>query len=268
MEYLDFLDELPPDSTYWQPIFDFGQETFAEAPYNNLESLTAQIKQGFLDYCKQGIMLQVVRRYRLYKAKYKDFTEYCERELGRSAAYCRKIIDAAEVALALIRDGFEILPKCVAQALPLKKFLKKSELSIDTEELCSNWKAIVDSLPENQITASKIADALDENPDGKTQKVSINGKIHKVLQKKALAAGMSASKYLEKLIADAEDTELEEDFIEEEEKQPTEIPDREAILEATEAYIVSKSQPIADATAERIPTGDRSNRSDAMSDSS
>jgi hypothetical protein len=268
MEYLDFLDELPPDSTCWQPIFDFGQETFAEAPYNSLESLTAQIKQGFLDYCKQGIMLQVVRRFRLYKAKYKDFTEYCERELGRSAAYCRKIIDAAEVTVALISHGFETLPKCVAQALPLKKFNKTEDLITRDSELSSNWKTIVDSLPENQITAGKIADALDErDPGSRLQKVSIKGETHKILQKKALEAGMSVSKYLEKLITEGEVFEPAEQELTpaEQELAPAE---QEAILESVEVYIASQLRSaIADA-AGAIPRGNPPNRSGALSDSS
>jgi hypothetical protein len=265
MEYLDFLDELPPESACWQPIFDFAQEISAENPYNNLESLTAQIKEGFLDYCKQGIMLQTVRRYRLYKAKYKDFAEYCDKELGRSAHYCRKIIEAAEVTLALIRNGFEILPKCVAQALPLKKFVQKGVLFTETDELCNNWQSIIDSLPENQITASKIADALDENPEGSNKQVSIKGKTHKILQQKAAAAGMSVSKYLEKLIAGEEEPEPDEASVAVEPSQELTL-EQEATLEAAEAYIASQSQPIADTTV-IITAGDRLIRSDRPSDS-
>jgi hypothetical protein len=267
MEYLDFLGELPEESACWQPVFDFGQDVLSQAPYNNLESLTAQIKEGFLDYCKQGIMLQVVRGYRLYKAKYKDFAEYCDKELGRSAHYCRKIIEAAEVTLTLIRNGFEILPKCVAQALPLKKFIKKGSLFTETDELCSNWKSIVDSLPENQITASKIADALDENPEDKAQQVRVGGKTYKLLVKKALAAGMSVSKYLEKLLEAEEEPEPEKASVATEPSKEMTPEQQEEILEAVEVFIASQSRQIAD-TTKKLPNSDRSLRSDRPSDSS
>ncbi len=267
MEYADFLDELPPESTCWQPIFDFAHDMLAENPYNDFESLTAQIKEGFLDYCKQGVMLHSVRRYRLYKSKYKDFSEYCDKELGRSANYCRKIIEAAEVTLTLIRNGFEILPKCVAQALPLKKFIKKGLLFTETEELCSNWKSIVDNLPENQITASKIADALDENPEDKVQQVRVGGKTYKLLVKKALEAGMSVSKYLEKLLSEVEEPEIDEASVAAEPRKELTPEQQEEILEAVEVFIANRSQPIADAT-KKLPNSDRFGRSDRPSDSS
>ncbi|TAE87009.1 MAG: hypothetical protein EAZ83_00030 [Oscillatoriales cyanobacterium] len=87
----DFNDIVwqPPEEEF-QPLLDFD------------------IKRSFLDYVRQGIMLYAVRRYRLYKQQYADFAEYCKLALGRSHFYCKKIIQAAQVCLELIKSKFKI----------------------------------------------------------------------------------------------------------------------------------------------------------------
>jgi hypothetical protein len=69
--------------------------SYSEIPHNDISLLTQRIKRSFLDYVRQGIMLDAVRRYRLYKRQYRDFAEYCKLALGRSPFYCKRIIQAA-----------------------------------------------------------------------------------------------------------------------------------------------------------------------------
>jgi len=116
----DNFDDLwqPPDSEF-QPLLDFELEISREVPHNDISLLTQRIKRSFLDYVRQGIMLDAVRRYRLYKRHYRDFAEYCKLALGRSPFYCKRIIQAAQICLELIKSKFRILPTSVAQALPL-----------------------------------------------------------------------------------------------------------------------------------------------------
>ncbi|EGK83477.1 hypothetical protein MicvaDRAFT_0043, partial [Microcoleus vaginatus FGP-2] len=113
----DFSDECwqPPEAEF-QPLLDFENEILDQAPYNDISLLTQRIKRSFLDYVRQGIMLDAVRRYRLYKRQYRDFAEYCKLALGRSHFYCKRIIQAAQICLHLIKIKFKILPTSVAQA--------------------------------------------------------------------------------------------------------------------------------------------------------
>ncbi|MEG4047287.1 hypothetical protein [Microcoleus sp. Pol17_C1] len=147
-------------------------------------------------------MLDAVRRYRLYKRQYRDFAEYCKLALGRSPFYCKKIIQAAKICLHLIKSKFKILPTSVAQALPLVKFAQVDEYG--QTQLEEKWQTVLDGFPPQLITAAKIQEALDENPEDRAKQVRINGKAYQLLQQKAAAAGMAVSKYLEMLIGGTE----------------------------------------------------------------
>jgi hypothetical protein len=173
-----------------------------------------------------------VRRYRLYKRQYRDFSEYCKLALGRSPYYCKRIIEAAQVCLALIKSKFRILPTSVAQALPLLKFAKVDEYG--ESQLQDKWQTVIDEHRPESITAVKIAETLEENPEGRAKQVRIGGKAYKVLQQKALEAGMAVSKYLEMLInGEPPDDEPPPDDI-----KGTELtPEKEAICDRAEAFI-------------------------------
>ncbi|MEG4497364.1 hypothetical protein QUB05_32895 [Microcoleus sp. F10-C6] len=200
----DFLDNCwqPPESEY-QPLLDFESDILSEVPHNDFSILTQKIKRSFLDYCRQGIMLEAVRRYRLYKHTYKDFADYCKNALGRSPFYCQTIIKAAKVCMHLIKSNFQTLPTSVAQAMPLWKFAKVD--SYGNCQLTEKWSEVIESIPVHQITAAKIQETLDENPEDRAKQVRIKGKAYKLLQEKALAAGMSVSEYLEHLIGVSDD---------------------------------------------------------------
>jgi hypothetical protein len=234
----DFFDDCwqPPESEF-QPLLDFESEISREVPHNDISLLTQKIKRSFLDYVRQGIMLDAVRRYRLYKRQYRDFAEYCKQALGRSPYYCKRIIEAAQICLRLIKSKFKILPTSVAQALPLLKFAKVDEYG--ESPLRDKWQTVIDEHRPESITAIKIQETLDENPEGRAKQVRIGGKAYQVLQKKAAAAGMAVSKYLELLIEGTPpDHEPPPDDIE-----GTELtPEKEAICDRAEAF-VKKAKP-------------------------
>jgi hypothetical protein len=178
-----------------------------------------------------------VRRYRLYKRQYRDFAEYCKLGLGRSPYYCKRIIEAAQVCLRLIKSKFKILPTSVAQALPLVKFAKVDEYG--DSQLQDKWQTVVDGYAPESITAIKIQEALDENPEGRAKQVRIGGKAYQLLQQKAAAAGMAISKYLEMLISG----EPPDDEPPDNDKYETELtPEKEAICDRAEVF-VKKAQP-------------------------
>ena len=219
----------PPESEF-QPLLDFENEVLGEAPHNDIALLTQRIKRSFLDYVRQGIMLDAVRRYRLYKRQFRDFAEYCKLGLGRSPFYCKRIIEAAQICLRLIKAKFRILPTSVAQALPLAKFAKVDEYG--ESELQQKWQAVIDEFPPQNITAVKIQEALDENPEGRAKQVRIGGKAYELLQKKAVEAGMTISKYLEMLIGGGEPPD----------EEPPDNGDRETKLTAEQEQIWDRAE--------------------------
>lgn len=226
----------PPESEF-QPLLDFESEISSEIQNNDIALLTQRIKRSFLDYVRQGVMLDAVCRYRLYKRQYKDFAEYCNNALGRSHFYCKKIIQAAKICLQLIKSKFKILPTSVAQALPLLRFAKTDEYG--ECELQHKWQTVIDGFPPQLITAAKIQETLDENPEDRAKQVRIGGESYRLLQQKAAAAGMTVSKYLEMLIGGTEPPDEEPEG----EGEGTELtPEQEEICDRAEAYIKFKSR--------------------------
>ena len=264
----DFNDDFwEPPETEFQPLLDFESEILRDIPHNDVALLTQRIKRSFLDYVRQGIMMDTVRRYCLYKRQYKDFADYCKNALGRSHVYCQKIIQAAKVCLELIKANFQTLPTSVAQALPLLKFAKVDAGS--NRELEDKWQGVVDGFRPELITAAKIQETLDENPEDRAKQVRIGGKAYQLLQKKALAAGMAVSKYLEMLIGGSEPPDDEPP----DEGEETELTaEKEEICDRAEAFAKAKSARSGFAIKKPSKCPQKAispaNRSDKMSDSS
>jgi hypothetical protein len=263
----DFLDNWcePPESEY-DPLLQFQSEILDSVPHNDIGILTQRIKRSFLDYVRQGIMLDTVRRNRLYKRQYKDFADYCNNALGRSHFYCHKIIQAANICLELIKSKFKILPTSVAQALPLLKFAKVD--AGGNRDLEDRWQTVLDGFPAQLITAAKIQETLDENPEDRAKQVRIGGKAYELLQQKAAAAGMAVSKYLELLIGGEppEEEPPEEEPPDDEKAELT--AEQELICDRLEASF-AKAKPVAGfGKKSNTPLNNPLNRSDKVSDSS
>ncbi|MEG4841274.1 hypothetical protein [Microcoleus sp. B9-D4] len=259
----------------YQPLLDFAEETLATAPYNDLSELTHKIKRGFLDYVRQGIMLDTIRRYRLYKDKFKDFKTYCEQGLGRQHFYCKQIIKAADICLRLIKAGFQILPNCVAQATTLGKYAAIDKYGDSPLE--SKWQEVVESVPKEKISAVTIAETIDENPEPRLQQVRIKKDTYALLAKKAAAAGLSFQELLDR-IADEYKRQKEEEA--EKEEEPTiPTPEQQEILDQLDTEFqkdigaIGKSDKPLPGLGKNKPSRSyqkaiRPNRSDKASDSS
>ncbi|MEG4964837.1 MULTISPECIES: hypothetical protein [unclassified Microcoleus] len=230
------------------------------------------IKRGFLDYVRQGIMLHAIRRYRLYKDKFKDFKTYCEQGLGRQHFYCKQIIKAAGICLRLIKAGFQILPNCVAQATTLGKYAAVDKYGDSPLE--SKWQEVVESVPKERISAVTISETIDENPEPRLQQVRIKKDTYALLAKKAAAAGLSFQELLDRI---ADEYKPQEDT--EEPTIPT--PEQEEILDQLDAEF-QKVTAVEDLASTKPVAGfgvkkpskchqkaiGRANRSDEVSDSS
>jgi hypothetical protein len=209
----------------YQPLLDFESEILDEGKFADVDFLTVEIKRGFLDYVRQGIMLHTIRRFRLYKDKFKDFKTYCEQGLGRQHFYCKQIIKATDICLRLIKSGFEILPNCVAQATALGKYAAVDKYG--DSPLQSKWQEVVDTVPKEKISAVTIAETIDENPEPRLQQVRIKKDTYALLAKKAAAAGLSFSELLDRIADEYNPQDTEEPTIH--------TPEQEEILDQLDA---------------------------------
>lgn len=220
---LDEWAELP--GAEYQPLLDFESEILDEGKFANVDFLTKEIKRGFLDYVRQGIMLHTIRRFRLYKEKFKDFKTYCEKGLGRQHFYCKQIIKAADICLRLIKSGFNILPNCVAQAIPLLKYAAVDKYG--DSSLVSKWQEVVDTVPKERISAVTITETIDENPEPRLQQVRIKKDTYALLAKKAATVGLSFSELLDRIADEYNPQDTEE--------PTTHTPEQQEILDQLDA---------------------------------
>jgi hypothetical protein len=254
----------------YQPLLDFESDIQYEGKSANFDLLTSEIKRGFLDYVRQGIMLHTIRRFRLYKDKFKDFKTYCEQGLGRQHFYCKQIIKAAHICLRLIKSGFEILPNCVAQAIPLLKYALVDQYGDSPLE--SKWYEVVATVPKERISAVTIAETVDESPKPRLQQVRIKKDTYGILIKKAAAAGLSFSELLDRIADEYNPQDTEE--------PTTHTPEQEAILDQLDAEFQKDSaveagktdKPVAGFAIKKLSKSYQkaisANRSDQVSDSS
>ncbi len=107
-----------------------------------------------LSYVPLGCINWTFKFNKTYKKQYSSFEQYCKQELGKSVDAVDNSIDAARVALELIKAGYEYLdlPKNMSQAVVLKKFTG--------EELIEKWEYVLANLESHERTAPKIKGLL------------------------------------------------------------------------------------------------------------
>lgn len=235
-----YLGDVASNFHFAGPLLDFEEEIQNQSPFHDLDYLTGEIKRGFLDYVRQGIMLDAIRKLRLYKDKFKTFKIYCEQALGRQYFYCTQIIKSAAICLRLIKAGFEILPSCVAQVVPLFKHAVTDQYGDCA--LQEKWQEVVDVIPKERITAITIAETVDNNPNLRLKQIRIKTDTYALLTKKAAAAGMSISEFLGRLVDEYNPRNLE---------PPAEhTPEQEEILDQLDAEF---KKPAAEQSSNSAP---------------
>ncbi|WP_019487436.1 hypothetical protein [Kamptonema formosum] len=209
------------------------QEDWSELDYLDVD-VDREIQVGFFSYVKVGYFLDKMRYYKLYqKQGFNSFKEYCLKVLRKSAHYCIKIISAAEVCLRLAALGFEQLPNCVAQALPLVKF--NPVFGLDSP-LYDKWQDVLDNTPPGQpITAKHIAEILDETPpETKPQQVKVKADTYAKLEKIAEAKDLTVQEVID---------ELADYVLGEIEAEPTPVPpEKQAAWKADSEALVKEHE--------------------------
>jgi hypothetical protein len=116
-----------------------------------------EIERQAMGYVFIGLRLKRIFRTKRYLQRFSSVTEFCQAVLGRTIAYAKRLIKAAEVTLNLVRAGFAQLPLCEAQARPLTK-LEAWPNALNSEEspLCQKWEEIIEAANNQPITAEFI----------------------------------------------------------------------------------------------------------------
>ncbi len=179
----------------------------------NILSAIAEIKNGFIQWVKSGVLLEQIKEefsyFILRNNLAKSWPDFCLKYFHQTHWYTDKLIDAAKVVILLIKKGFTILPNCEAQARELVKFLpqkdyKDYENEYLEKELCDKWQAVIDaSKKENKaITAGFILKIVDpEKAELGECNIRVSKDMKNSLKDIALENGnLTIKEFLEQLI--------------------------------------------------------------------
>lgn len=194
----------------------------------NLQQLTDDLKCEIHSYIKAGVIAHNLKITGIWKKTTKNFSDFCNKFLGKSFWQIDRLIAAADVAIKLLNAGFTIIPQNESQCRPL--------VGLDYDKLQAVWEHCLNCLGENRLTATAISQIVERW--GQTQ-IEFNDlpktetKVRKELPKQtwtklsetAKRYGMSPDEYLDLLL----EKELG-DVENEEETPPEEITEKKPEL--------------------------------------
>ena len=162
---------------------------------DHLECLVDQIKHSQLNYVRDAITYYQILTQRLYKARYSNFNQFAQTEIGMTSWRCRQIIKAGTVTLKLIAAGHTKLPLNPSQAEAMSQ--------LDDERLVEVWEAVLDMYPVHEITREKILLAAYPPEPTKVLKentISVMPAVYQQLVLNALNLKMTISDYISHLL--------------------------------------------------------------------
>jgi hypothetical protein len=166
--------------------------------FDRLE-LEQNLWDGFFGYVRVGLSLQNFARYKRYLKECRTFKQYCEKFLGISEGYAKKIMEATDVWVELVKAGFETLPNCYSQAMPLIKYNTGIDLE-DNSQLWDQWQKCLDyaTAINKPITAALVKKVVDRKDSPK--KISVDNDVWELIDYHAAKAGLSKKEFLRKAI--------------------------------------------------------------------
>ena len=203
---------LESEYVYYNQLIDYDGDLEYEGNQISYEWATNEILGHQMNWVRLGLVAERVRRYRLYRFKYPDWHTYCTEALGKQTHLITKTIDAALVTMALIREGFDILPTCKSHALELIKICQKTkETAIDT------WYEITAKLQHQVlITVPNIMEVTGFASEGKKSTLKLPKHLKERLQRVADNNDLSVEETIEQML------DVEENILPEEETEVTE----------------------------------------------
>ena len=172
----------------------------------------ANIGQSLMDWVSAGMIAKWASRYKVWQQKFNSWAEFCTEGLKKEKWQVKKLIEHAEVVVALQREGFDILPKNQSQVSLLLRIAKKLDCLI-----YEVWDKVVIELPERFITARAIAGVFGMSSDYVRKKLPIE--VADRLDRQAAERGLSLEEMLaidygliqdDDELIDIEDDEVEE----------------------------------------------------------
>ncbi len=162
----------------------------------DLGSLLFQIKDNSLGFLKNGMIAFKIKSLKLYKGVSRTFKQFCQEQLGYSVWQVNRLIVAAKVCIELIAAGFEILPKCEAQARELRSCCETEN------ELVWAWRSVLDNIEPHKITAKSIREHLkpdEEKDEPDTEKIEVSQNLFATMHYYASNAKMTVVQLLEEI---------------------------------------------------------------------
>lgn len=206
-EVKDFLTNL------FNPIYKSSDNRISDRPeiqdtHDYVLSLAEEIKGNYdLDYriinilrnsygyIRKGSDFQKMKVLGIHTDRGLQFKAFCQEVLGYCYSTVNNTIKAAEIAIKLMKAGFDYLPQNASQALALE--------GITEQELIESWEKVIQFLPKYQITAKSIKELLGlESGIKKTEDTRVNLKLDTLLFLKELANenNTSVSNIIDELI--------------------------------------------------------------------
>jgi len=156
------------ESPLWIKSIEKCRQQYASASYEP-DRLYDSLVQRSYNYINFGIELKEAIVKKLFKSKgFESFDAFCLKTFRLSGPYCKKIIKAASIAIALINRGFKEVPRCISQAYKLGE-LVPDKLGKSYDEMmkvvCDNWRQILYAadISKTPITTNFIVKVVDPN---------------------------------------------------------------------------------------------------------
>lgn len=192
-EALDRYDRLVKNNPHLpvptRDILYFNYAIQEESPHIDYEYAHHEIKEHMLNFVRVGIMAHKMQYLKLWRNKFANFREYCEKGLGKKYFQIRDYIRAAKVVLLLASHGFEIVPNCPAQAIELFPYYQKSE-----SELIEAWSKVIYEIPAPLITQMAIKKVLGHKLP--KPKITVTPELQDRLYQTALERGQTVEEML------------------------------------------------------------------------
>ena len=213
------------------------------------EDVDEELFTAQYSYIKLGLLLTKIRNTASWKyctGKFESFKAWCQARVNVAVWQATQYIEAAEIAMYLVRTGCEVLPKNLSQCLALRKAYH-AEVSYYGErpQLDAAWANVTNHYQPHQITAGKIHATVDpdwlDNQPSKIERTIVDRAVQQAAKR-----GMTLNEYLGELIGADED----EGAVD---PNPSYIPDQ-AEVEALDAldlkFKAIKTEKIIEATVD------------------
>jgi hypothetical protein len=128
---------------YLQDILYAINDDVDNGKFLELDNAINIINGSSLAWLRIGAVAQVVKELKRYKGKFKSFSDFCQKGLGRARNYIDRLIRASKTVIELACLGFTDLPTNEGQARLLTKY--------NGEELARKWQEVLSSTPGHMI---------------------------------------------------------------------------------------------------------------------